>query len=370
MAAMTPVGRRRMVAAVLACTATLVTVPSPALADQRRDQQWYLKTLRIADVHRITKGEGVKVAVIDSGVWAAHPDFKGAVLPGVNINSKSDARTDVIGHGTSVASVIAARGRPGGRGVLGVAPAAEILPIAAVGSPITIASAINWAVDHGAKVINMSFGNVGSEGQAVAVNKAAEADIVLVAGSGNNEETSVGKEFPAAYPEVIAVGASGRNGKIAPFSHQGPQLDLVAPGIDIPVATSDKEKYEFSGGTSLSSAIVSGAAALIRSKYPDLSAAQVVEVLESTAVDRGPTGRDDAYGHGELDILAALKAASTLKAATPQATASATSSRRVIPGTAAGDDDGGTARLVVIGLGVLVVAGGLVGLLIARRRRA
>nr|BFE76293.1 hypothetical protein GCM10020092_095940 [Actinoplanes digitatis] len=100
-----------------------------AHADQYRDQQWYLKSLRVQEAHRSTKGAGITVAVIDSGVWAAHPDLKGAVLPGFDVLGKGDGRDDLEGHGTQMAGVIASRGRSGGNGVLGIAPAAKILPV-------------------------------------------------------------------------------------------------------------------------------------------------------------------------------------------------------------------------------------------------
>lgn len=353
---------RRLMAATCACLATIVICPASAHADQHRDQQWYLKSLRVLEAHRITEGKGVTVAVIDSGVWAEHPDLAGAVLPGFNVLGKGDGREDLEGHGTGIAAVIAARGRTGNRGVLGVAPAAEILPVSPAGSPLVVTKAIDWSVEHGAKVINMSFLTGSTDGLAAAIKRAADADVVLVAGSGNDDEADSDSEYPAAYPEVIAVGASDRMGKIASFSHPGPQLDLVAPGVDVIVANSDPAKeYQRVQGTSVSSAIVSGAAALIRAENPELSAAQVVEVLESTAVDKGAAGRDDTYGHGELDLMSALSAAAS---ATQRPDASA----RTVPNSGSDGGESGLPVVAVVGAGVLVLAGAVVALIVGLRR--
>jgi type VII secretion-associated serine protease mycosin len=354
--------RRRWVTAVVVCLTIILASPAPVQADQHRNQQWYLKSLRIAEAHRITEGKGVTVAVIDSGVWAGHPDLKGAVLPGFDVLGKGDGRDDLEGHGTGIAGVIAARGQSGDRGVLGVAPAADILPVSPAGSALVVTKAIDWSVEHGAKVINMSFLTAGSEGLAAAVKRAAEADVVLVAGSGNDKEPGFDSEFPAAYPEVIAVGATDRSGQIASFSHQGPQVDLAAPGVDIAVAHGDPgQEYQRVEGTSVSTAIVSGAAALIRAKYPELSAAQVVEVLESTAIDKGTAGRDDAYGFGEIDLVGALSAAGSIK---PDPGPSGE------PGVIAGSsDDEGLPRLAVVGFGVVVLGCVVGGLVVALKRR-
>ncbi|GID95978.1 S8 family serine peptidase [Amorphoplanes digitatis] len=316
------------------------------------------------EAHRSTKGAGITVAVIDSGVWAAHPDLKGAVLPGFDVLGKGDGRDDLEGHGTQMAGVIAGRGRSGGNGVLGIAPAAKILPVSPAGSPLVVSKAIDWAVEHGATVINMSFLTVGSDGLAVAIKKAAEADVVLVAGAGNGHEADADSVYPAAYPEVIAVGATDRAGKHASFSREGPQLDLSAPGADVVVANGDEGKpYERVEGTSVSAAIVSGAAALIRSEYPGLTAAQVVQALEAAAVDKGPAGRDDAYGYGELDLVAALDVAASL---TPGSAASASTGTPPISGPE--EDDSGIPPVAIAGIGVLVVAGVGVVLAFARRR--
>jgi type VII secretion-associated serine protease mycosin len=356
---------------VLALTMSLSIPVSAARADQTRDGQWYLESLQVDEAQRISKGEGVTVAVIDSGVWAAHPDLRGAVLPGFNALGNGDGRKDTQGHGTQMAGIIAARGRAGGHGVLGIAPEAKIVPAAPALSALVVADEIDWAVEHGAKVINMSFLVLEDAVLAEAVQRAAAADVVLVAGSGNDGQgRRSGYEYPAAYPEVLAVGATNRAGKAAPFSHSGPQLDLVAPGADVTVANGDPdEEYQRVEGTSVSTAIVSGAAALIRSKFPKLSAADVVEVLESTATDKGPPGRDDTYGHGELNLVAALKAAASVEPS--RTTVSARPAQPDVPDVIAGsgDRDEGLPRLAIVSFAALVLAGVLVALVVGLRRR-
>ena len=352
-------------ATLLACLVNPVLGAAPAEADQRRDSQWYLKSLRLSEVHRTTEGDGVTVAVVDTGVRADHPDLRGAVLKGFSALDSGDGRKDVRGHGTAMAGIIAARGRGDGRGVLGVAPAAKILPVGPATSPLVVTDAIRWSVQHGARVINLSIGVLDDEEMARAVQEAAAADVVLVAATGNDGEEGIKGDYPAAYPDVLAVGATDRAGRAASFSHRGPQLDLVAPGVDITVANGEAGgDYSVVEGTSTSTAIVSGAAALIRSEYPKLSAAEVVRVLESTAADKGAAGRDDTYGYGALDVVAALRAAGAVNAG-----AAAPSADPTVPTSARTDDDGSTVPMLAIaGAGVLVVAGAVVALVLGIRR--
>jgi type VII secretion-associated serine protease mycosin len=340
---------------------------APARADRYRDAQWYLKSLKVAEAQRISRGAGVTVAVIDSGVWAGHPDLQGAVLPGANVlGDGGDGRKDINGHGTQMASIIAARGRSGGRGILGIAPEAKILPVRPDDGPLLVSDAIKWSVDHGAKVINMSF-VVLEDGQlADAVKQATASDVVLVAASGNDGQGGFEGEYPAAYPDVLGVGATDRDGKVASFSHHGPQVDIVAPGADIAMADlASSGSYAIGNGTSQAAAVVSGAAALIRSKYPELSAAQVVQRLTSTAVDKGPPGRDDAYGYGELDLMAAL----TAKPSTEPTTAGPTAADA--PPASQPDSGGngsGIPPIVIIGIGAVVLVGAVVGVFVGVRR--
>jgi subtilisin family serine protease len=249
---------------------------------------------------------------------------------------------------------------------LGIAPAAKILPVLPASDTALVAEGINWSVAQGAKVINMSFGVLGSDDLAAAVKAAAAADVVLIASSGNDGRGGSGYRYPAAYPEVLPVGAVDRNGKVAAFSSKGAEVRISAPGVNIAVADGEKpDAYAVVDGTSPATAMVSGAAALIRAKYPELSAAEVVDRLTSTAVDRGPPGRDDSYGFGELDIMAALTA--------KQPTAKPSSTAPTVTGAPApgarpeSGDGGGIPPLLIIGVGVVLLVG--VGVVLVVRVR-
>ncbi|GAA2091625.1 type VII secretion-associated serine protease mycosin [Kitasatospora saccharophila] len=307
--------------AALAAGALLWGVSAgPAAADQDRDQQWVLKNYGMADrVWPISQGEGVIVAVIDSGVDASHPDLSGQVLPGLDLTSAGgDGRTDGQGHGTAMASDIAAHGHGGDGGVMGLAPKAKILPIkvdisvgqekiksGATGSDL--AAAIRYAVEHNAKVINMSIG--GSEGvrgeYRAAIDYAIEKDVVIVASAGNDPHFPV--EYPAGFPGVVAVSGVVESGDMWPKSTTGPQVTLAAPADQIHRAAL-KQGYGDASGTSEATAFVSGVAALVRSKYPNLSAGQVINRMTSSAYHQ--PGQDpfpnDKYGYGIVSPSGAL----------------------------------------------------------------
>ena len=167
-------GRRpgaALLAILVATGAGLLTTAAPARAETVRGYQWYLDTLRISQAHKLTKGGGVTVAVIDGGVDATHPDLRGQVLPGHGLggDAAADGRrdSDDIGHGTAMAGLIAGRGGGEDR-LLGIAPAAKILPVStgARFEPGELPTAIRWAVAHGADVINLSLGSRGQADQA------------------------------------------------------------------------------------------------------------------------------------------------------------------------------------------------------------
>ena len=311
---MTLLGRVWPVAAVAALVVMLCPA-SPARADSVRDREWWLGTLKVAQAQRITKGAGVTVAVVDNGVNADHPDLKGAVLTGRDMVSGKDGQFDADGHGTAMAGIIAARGH-GGAGFLGIAPAAKILPVSPSDDTSFAAAGIRWAAAHGAKVMNLSFAIGASENLHAAIREAAAADVVLVGAAGNSGNKGNKAEYPVSYPEVLGVGAIDRKGKVLPLSQHGAQVDLVAPGKDMLLPVYG-DRYLVGTGTSASAAIVSGAAALIRARHPDLRAAQVVGLLTATATDRGTAGRDDYYGNGELNLVAALTAGPPRASPTP-----------------------------------------------------
>jgi subtilisin family serine protease len=203
-----------------------------------------------------------------------------------------------------------------------------------------------------------------------ALDAAVKADIVVVASAGNKPH-SFGIAAPAFVPSVTAI---GQGGSLDPISATGPEADIAAPGAEIE-STSLKSGYSITKGTSDSSAIVAGAAALIRSKYPELTAPEVVDVLESTADDKGAPGVDSEYGHGVLNIVAALKAAGTKGGASAPASPTTTTAPAPLPSATPAAADPGTEPAsnsgpLIIGvvLGLLALMGGLATFLAIRRR--
>lgn len=364
--------------ALTSAAATAILPVSPAKADRIRDDQWHLRYLNVAEAHRISQGSGVTVAVIDTGV-DSHPDLRKNVLPGtVTARGESgDGRQDSDSHGTGMAGLIAAHGRGAGDGALGIAPEAKILPVQS-GRRTTdndvegIAAGVDWAVANRAKIINISAGGASSAEVHAAIKRALNADAVVVAAAGNRPQ-DYGVTFPAALDGVLAVGASDRNGNRASVSVTGKKVGILAPGVDI-YSTSIDGMYRKGTGTSDSTAIVAGAAALIRSRYPDLSAEEVVHRLTATAVDKGAPGRDEEYGFGVLDLVAALTADVPPLAASPS-TGGGTASPAGPSPTASGTNSGsqtqptglGTGTLLATVVGVLLAA--VVVLLLLRRQR-
>ncbi len=366
---------RTVLAAFVASTVVVICSPA-AFADTIRDRQWYLSALDIARAHQLSQGAGVTIAVIDTGVDAKHPDLAGAVQPGLDLYAykagDSTGRTDLLGHGTAMAAIIAGRGHSNGAGILGIAPAAKILPVRVLDggflSSGDVAKAMDYAIDHHVGVINMSFGGGDDTPIRNAVKRAQAADIVLVAGAGNRDTASAGL-YPGKYPQVLTVGAVDQTGKIWSGSVTGPQVGIVAPGVDIASADIKGTGYSLSTGTSDATAIVSGAAALIRAKFPNLSAAEVAHRLTATATDTGPQGRDDAYGYGQLNLIKALTA--DVPTATPS-TAGTTTTAAASPTDSTTRKSTSPAIITIMIAGILIfgalIIGGLVVLM--RRRKA
>jgi type VII secretion-associated serine protease mycosin len=364
--------RRRLIALFAAALtgAGAATYGTPAFADTREDQ-WHLSYLKIDEAHHISTGKGVTVAVIDSGV-AKHPDLPGVVSGTDLFKPGGDGRTDLTGHGTSMAGLIAAHSDNRKR-ALGIAPDAKIIPIRVLGKGRTVGSlgpAVRYAISHGAKVINISLGGGVAPDDIKGIQEAKEADVVVVAGAGNKPDATT-VAAPAFLESVVAVGAVDRNGKQAAISVSGKALDLAAPGQDIASTGRTGGYIVGQDGTSDAAAIVSGAAALIRSKYPNMSATEVVERLESTAVDKGAPGVDPDYGHGIIDIVAALRDPGAAPSASSAAPAPTTTSAAPAPAPAPqakAEPASSSTPLIISGVAVLIVLGGLGAFLLARRR--
>ncbi|MEU3340154.1 type VII secretion-associated serine protease mycosin [Streptomyces sp. NPDC002144] len=326
---------RRVAALSLLLAGSLALVPSTAAhADGIRAQQWGLDAMHTQQAWRTTKGRGITVAVLDTGVEADHPDLVGNVLPakdmigfGAERGNRNWAR-----HGTAMAGIIAGHGHgPGDSdGVMGIAPEAKILPVRVIledGDSArpqarstrgnALAEGIRWAADHGADVINLSLGDDSASAhpepaEDEAIQYALKKNVSVVASAGNGGKKGDHTSYPAAYPGVIAATAVDRYGTRADFSTRRWYATVSAPGDDIVIADPDHKYYE-GWGTSAASAFVSGAVALVKAAHPGLAPAQIKQLLEDTARNPPVGGRDDSRGFGMVDPAAAIKAAARLK---------------------------------------------------------
>ena len=303
-----------------------------------------------------TEGAGITVAVLGTGVDPRHPDLAGSVTTGPDFTGSGRTEGGPFWgvNGTEVAGAIAGHGHGTGRadGLLGIAPAAKILSIrvgleyndplnsdrAIAGRlPSAIASGIIYAVDHGARVIDLPLdpGTAGLTGQGspaaaggspaekAAVAYALRKNVVLVAPAGDDGQGPGLKNYPAAYPGVVAVGAVARNGQVAPFSSRRSYVALTAPGVGLMSAV-PPDGYERINSTSTSSGIVAGVAALILSRFPHLTAAQVGQALTgaTTTVRTSAPGA----GRGIIDAARAVSLASSISAAAEPSQPAATAS--------------------------------------------
>ncbi|MDT0547195.1 MULTISPECIES: type VII secretion-associated serine protease mycosin [Streptomyces] len=300
-------------------------------AKQIKGTPWSLQRVLLDQLWQDTKGidkktrRPVLVAVIDTGVDNKNLQLKDAVdtklgfevrKSGKNAlekGKKGDGTDDLVGHGTKVAGIIAARPRSG-TGFVGLAPEAKILPIRqndekGSGTTDTMADAIDRAVAKGARIINISQDTVkplqANNNLQRAINDALEKDVVVVASAGNDGiDGKVKKTYPAAYEGVLAVGSSDRNNERAPFSQAGDFVGVAAPGVDM-VSTVPGGGQCVDNGTSFSAPYVAGVAALIRAKHPDWKQNQVVAQIEQTA-ERSVNAHDAYVGWGVVDPVRAL----------------------------------------------------------------
>ncbi|MGN7251884.1 S8 family serine peptidase [Arthrobacter sp. SAFR-014] len=268
---------------------------------------------------KVTTGNGIKVAVLDSGVATDNPDINPKVVLRANF-SGATSNEDIYGHGTHVAGIVAAMHNTSG--VAGVCPgctilAGKVLNDSGVGSSSGLANGINWAVSNGAKVINMSIGVRASRTLETAVNNAWSKGVVLVAAAGNGGNQT--KIYPGAYPNVIAVGATDNKDVKAFFSTYGASwVDIAAPGVNVystfpnhktVIGTQNNRSfgYDVGNGTSMSAPIVAATAALTWSSHPGATNTSVRANVESGA-DDDVAGTGTYWAHGRVNAFDAVSA--------------------------------------------------------------
>lgn len=280
------------------------------------EEPWEQSWLGFERAWPLTRGEGVTVAIVDTGVAANSPQLAGRVLPGVDLTGPggSPADSDCFGHGTFIAGIIGAAPADG-TSFHGVAPGVRILPIRVAnsmndGTARLLADGIRAAVDRGADVVNVSASTQAAEPSLVAaVEYAEQRDVVVVAAAANSAGQGSQIVYPAALPTVLAVGAIDSTGALAAFSQTGPHLGMTAPGVEVVSVGPGGPGHWRGSGTSYAVPFVVGVAALIRAYRPELSAAQVRHRLLTTADHPAVALPDPAYGWGVVNPAAAVSAA-------------------------------------------------------------
>ena len=318
---------KRAAAAALVLFAALIPTTFTATSadanprDAVRDREYWLDDYGIRDAWAVTRGAGVTIAIIDTGVAGGVRDLAGAVVGGTDFSGHGspDGQTPVGSeaphHGTMVASLAAGRGTGRTSGVIGAAPEASLLSISiGLGDGIDdsdqqVADAVVWAVDNGADVINMSFTRNEldwPESWDDAFLYAAEHDVVVVAAAGNRGSGTEQVGAPATMPGVLTVAGVDRAGVVSDdASSQGITISVAAPSESL-VGVRPDGRYVSWAGTSGAAPIVAGIVALVRAAHPELDAANVVNRVIATARDAGPPGNDFTYGFGYVDALAAV----------------------------------------------------------------
>jgi Subtilase family len=283
--------------------------------------QYALAKLRLPEAHALSRGSNVTVAVIDSGIDITHPELADAIVESFDaLGAKVGAKEGPHVHGTGIAGAIVSHAR-----LMGSAPKARILAIRAFGAAangaestsFVILKSLDFAAMHGAQIVNMSFAGPKDPLVERGIAAAATKGMVLIAASGNAGPKSP-PLYPAANPDVIAVSATDAHDRLFPASNRGGHIAVSAPGVDIFLPAPDG-KYQMTSGTSFSAAYISGLAALMMERNPQLAPAEVRAILIKTARDLGLPGRDDLFGAGEADAFSAVTA--VLDAAVPVAAA-------------------------------------------------
>ena len=274
-------------------------------APQAAPDQYVIDKLKLAEVHKIATGKGVLIAIIDSQIDVKHPELVNSIADSFDAVGQPDKPHT---HGTGMLGAIVSRGR-----LMGIAPDAKALAIHAFATGKTqspqattqsIIAGLDWAIDKGARIINMSFAGPYDPMLQVALKKASERGAILIAAVGNNGPTSP-PLYPAADEHVIGVTATDQND--APFSgaNRGAYVAIAAPGVNI-LEPAPEAAYQLTTGTSVAAAHVSGVAALLLERHPKADAAMILEVLTASATKLDPNGRDDQVGWGLIDPASAL----------------------------------------------------------------
>jgi Subtilase family len=340
----------RTIAAGLAASCVAVAAAGPVLADTVRSNEWWLSSLHVTQAWLSTKGTGVTVAVLDTGVDTTQPDLAGSVITGRDFTGSGRAAGGPFWgvNGTAVASLIAGHGHGTGHadGIIGVAPEAKILSVrvtlenndplltnatTVAALPMAIARGIRYAVRHGAQVIDLPLDPAavaadnaaahggtsavtgGSPAERAAVNFALNKGVVLVAPAGDGGAGPDTVNYPAAYPGVISVGAFDQGFAKAPFTSTRRYVTLTGPGNGV-IAATGPMAYTKLKSTTAASAVVAGVAALIRAQFPTMTPAQVESALTSSTGFHPKGGRADGSGFGTVDAAAALGAAAKINA--------------------------------------------------------
>ncbi|MFI1180668.1 type VII secretion-associated serine protease mycosin [Streptomyces sp. NPDC020799] len=385
-------GRTTLRAASWALGCLLVGVAAvPAQAESVRSQQWHLDAMHADEMWKVSTGEGVTVAVIDTGVDDSLPDLQGQVLQGKDFsNQAGGAHTDAANHGTQMAALIVGKGkRSDGNGSFGLAPGSKILPLRvtngtearnqAEGSENfskTVSAAIRYAADSDAKILNISMADEADSAELQgAVQYALAKGKLIFAGVGNHGDKANEVQYPAAIPGVVGVAGVDRDGTATKESEHGPQVDLAAPGEEIVTACAGGTQLCKGHGTSAATALASASAALLWSVHPTWTANQITRVLINTA--GGPESgkkRTDLIGYGAVRPRIALKdpgdpgPADVNPIDGPESKSAVGSVQK--PAAAPKGDDGPNTTWIAWGIGAAVLLGAAVTapILIARRR--
>ncbi|MFC4513146.1 S8 family serine peptidase [Streptomyces ehimensis] len=376
---------------------TLGYAAPQAVADETKSREWYLGAMRADDMWKVSRGEGITVAVVDSGVDSSTRELQGQVLEGADVsNEPMGAHVDQRGHGTEMAALIAGTGAEGG--IWGLAPGARILPVRTVGAGLAdapdplLARGIRYAADNGARIINISQGGPETPTQTrqteAAVTYALSKGALVFAASGNDGDKGNVPNYPATMRGVVSVGAIDKTSTVTKWSNSASNVALAAPGDEIPGRCKISAGFCARQGTSQATALASASAALIWSKHPDWTNNQVLRVMLETA-GKPTTGKipspyigygivrprkvllDGEGNPGPSDVnplLAASEPVSPKPAPSGDSTSQETSRRRSAaePGPTQG---GGTNLWLGVGIGAAVVAAAAATIAGVRRRR-